>query len=529
MSRESLPVPGRFWRWLSIGLIAALAIVAAATFRDYGMSWDEPVQNTYGEELLAFYGSGFRDRDALSYMNLYFYGGFFDLVAATLNRLLPFDTYDTRHLWGAVLFLAGLVAAQRLATLFAGPRAGFFAVAVLGINALLYGHSFINPKDAPLAWLALWTIYFAARAIVDGNPRTVTLIGFAVSLGLTVGTRIIGVAMVGAIAAGLIVGVLTQRSPASHPLGRAALGLMAALPLAYAVMLACWPWAIQDPLNPIAALLEFSSMPSQGTVLWNGHMVSTTDVPWNYLLVLLGAQLPEHLLVGLVLAALAGGARLARRGEAVVADPRVGPLVIVIVAALGPIIGFIVLRPMAYNGMRHFLFVVPFLGILAALGWDAALSVAARYGRAATISVLAVFALGAAITISMLVRVHPYGYVAYNSLVGGLRGADGRFELDYWNVSFAEGARKLAAHLAAAGESSAALYVCGNRDSAFAFLPQTVRHTYKIEEADYLISTTPHSCSYLPVDQTRDRVVEVIREGAVLSYVVDLRPQRGPS
>jgi hypothetical protein len=36
------------------------------------------------------------------------------------------------------------------------------------------------------------------------------------------------------------------------------------------------------------------------------------------------------------------------------------------------------------------------------------------------------------------VRLHPYEYVYYNNLIGGLDGAAHRFEMDYWGTSFKE-------------------------------------------------------------------------------------------
>jgi hypothetical protein len=33
---------------------------------------------------------------------------------------------------------------------------------------------------------------------------------------------------------------------------------------------------------------------------------------------------------------------------------------------------------------------------------------------------------------------HPYEYIYYNEFVGGVRGADGRFETDYWCTAFRE-------------------------------------------------------------------------------------------
>ena len=61
-------------------LLAIVAVIALATFRDYGLSWDDYTHAEYGDLLLAFYASGFTDQRALSFVNLYYYGGGFDLA-----------------------------------------------------------------------------------------------------------------------------------------------------------------------------------------------------------------------------------------------------------------------------------------------------------------------------------------------------------------------------------------------------------------------------------------------------------------
>lgn len=35
-------------------------------------------------------------------------------------------------------------------------------------------------------------------------------------------------------------------------------------------------------------------------------------------------------------------------------------------------------------------------------------------------------------------RLHPYEYIYYNSLVGGLPGANGKYETDYWGAGYRE-------------------------------------------------------------------------------------------
>src|ERR1700736_1989116 len=60
-------------------LLAAIAAIALFTFRDYAISNDEGVQHHYGELIIAYYRSGFADRELFTYQNLYLYGGLFDV------------------------------------------------------------------------------------------------------------------------------------------------------------------------------------------------------------------------------------------------------------------------------------------------------------------------------------------------------------------------------------------------------------------------------------------------------------------
>ena len=85
------------YRRLTLVLFIALGVFIALTFRQHGISNDEEVQHTYGRLLLDFYTSGFADQDAFKYRNLYLYGGFFDLIAAVLERSVPIWVWDMRR------------------------------------------------------------------------------------------------------------------------------------------------------------------------------------------------------------------------------------------------------------------------------------------------------------------------------------------------------------------------------------------------------------------------------------------------
>src|SRR2546423_6565683 len=87
-SQDSVRMSRIFDR-LAVGVLAALGIVALLTFRDYGLSWDDYAHSEYGDLLLQFYASGLRDQRALSWVNLYYYGGGFDLLSAGAPQVFP--------------------------------------------------------------------------------------------------------------------------------------------------------------------------------------------------------------------------------------------------------------------------------------------------------------------------------------------------------------------------------------------------------------------------------------------------------
>jgi Dolichyl-phosphate-mannose-protein mannosyltransferase len=258
------------------GLVASVLLVIL-TFRSYGLIWDEEWQAIYGHKILAWYTSFFTDDSAFTYLNLHFYGGAFDLLAALMNKVSPLGEYETRHLMGGLVGVLGLAGAWRLGQRMGGPRAGVLAAALLLLIPGFWGHAFFNPKDVPFAVAMLWTLVWAVR-LVDQlpRPRATTVLAFGAVLGLALGTRIGGVLML--VYLGLILGAylflhLWQRGllRAAQAGGSVALALLPALVLAYAVMVVVWPWALQAPLNPLRAFTTFAhfTWPGQCWLLEN--------------------------------------------------------------------------------------------------------------------------------------------------------------------------------------------------------------------------------------------------------------------
>jgi hypothetical protein len=124
-----------------------------------------------------------------------------------------------------------------------------------------------------------------------------------------------------------------------------------------------------EPGNPFQALTYFSHFfEKPWKEMFDGALVSVPDMPWSYLPTLFALQLPEVLL-GLTIAGVAGTLVVLPRGD--VTARRKTILLMLASAATLPLLIAMVKRPALYNGIRHFIFVIPPMTVLAgtAFAW----------------------------------------------------------------------------------------------------------------------------------------------------------------
>jgi hypothetical protein len=526
MARLDLPAPvstpptSAGWDGASAVALAVVAVVVFLTFPDYGITWDEPRHQRYGELILEYYRSFGSDRSYLDYFDLRTYGPAFDLLVAALQQVSPLPAYATRHLVTAVVGLLGLVGAWRLARTLAGPRAGFLALVLLAAAPDWYGHLFANPKDLPFASAFVWALYGLVRA-VRGLPRpaagTLFLLGLAAGVAMAI--RVAG-GVLFAYAGVLLAAWALARTreagggQAARDTLRGGLALALAGMLAWTTMVGLWPWAQGHALShPLTALLTFSDFPFHSRLLYLGQIVGSDDLPWHYLPVTLAVRLPEPVLVGLVLAPLfvwrpGGWDRRTALGWGAVA-----------LAGLVPVVHVLVARPTLYDGIRHLLFIVPPLTVIAAGALDRAWSgLAWLPARAALGLALAGWLVTQSVT---FVRVHPYQYIVYNGLAGGVAGAARNFDLDYWGSSVRETTEALVREVVAregAGVTGRPLRVevCGPVDSVRPYLPEAWEAVDSRDgsTAELFVATPKIPCE---ATRTGEVLARTERDGVVLS------------
>jgi hypothetical protein len=516
---------------LAVAVLVSVGIFALLTFRDYGLSWDDYAHSEYGDLLLRFYSSGLRDQRALSWVNLYYYGGGFDLLAAAAAKVSPLTLFETRRLIGAAVGIAGLFVTWRTGRRIAGPLAGFVALALLSACPLYYGHMFMNPKDAPFA-VAMAILLFALVRALEEYPRlciaTSTLVG--TGFGLAFGSRIMGafggLELLSALA---FIGAADARADgiaaAGSRLSRFIVSLLPAMLLAYLIMVLVWPWAAVDPRNPFRALEYFSRFfEKPWSELFAGVVIPVTAMPRSYVPTLFALKLPE-LFLALGLSGAAGALVTTGRRDIPLRSRAI--FLLVTLAALLPLAVAIALRPAMYNGIRHFVFVLPPLAILGGLA--AARLVDAMRGIsfvsiAAGIVFGIVFVLGLALPVIEMGRLHPYEYTYFNWLSGGVRQARTRYMLDYWGLSLKQASEALLARLVERRESKPSgrrwkIAVCGPHRSPQVELGPDFETTWDPTGADFAMLLCEFYCRKFDAPL----LVEVMRDGVIFARVYDIR------
>jgi hypothetical protein len=513
-------------------LVATLVAVALWTFKDYAISNDEPVQHHYGELILRYYSSLFQDRSVFNFDNLYLYGGLFDIVAVTLGHLVPIEPYQLRHILCALIGIGGIGATAVTARLISGPRAGLIAAIALSVCGAWYGTMFNHTKDIPFAAAMIGTTLILIRiARALPRPRAGDIAALGLLAGAALGMRVLGLLLL--IYIGFAIALRMRRpwlGSARAGLRFAAEALLRLLPamlLAYVIMVLAWPWAALAPLNPIRGLFAFSEFHYSIRTILDGTVYEMAHIPRLYVPIYILIRLPLLTLFGATLGAMfallpSGSTQMRRRDIA-----------LVVLTVIFPLACQVVWNGPAFTGLRHFLFVVPALGVLAGVGLDTALARLTMRSRLAAVggsfAIIACFLWNA----TTLIQLHPYEYLFYNPLVGGLQGASRRYVLDYWFDSMPEAIHKLEQYvrLTDATGPSHRIYsvaVCGEPLSfeKTVTLPQ-LRYDFKPrwDQSQFFIAPTHMNCD-------RDlggKVVGVVKRlGVAIAYVKDRRALTEP-
>ena len=501
-------------------VLGVALVIGLATAADYGLSTDEFNTDDYGPKALAWYTSAFADRSQFETVEeyLWMYGPWFQMLIAAVRPLELASPITVRHGMTFLFGLAGLAAVVPMARLTVGCWAGLTALALCLLTGFLYGNLFFAPIDVPFLFAMSWSTLSIVLMVRQGVPSWRLTLATGLVTGLAIATRSGGVIthayLVGGMSLCALEALLRHGRAGYGQLRQIALHTLLVILVAWLTAIALWPWLQTG--HPLIQFLEayrhFATLDTSFEFQNWGRRTFTDNVPAWYIPGQLLARLPEGFLALLLLgmavwigaagswtrATLGALRRSGVLGLRPVAAELAGSraVLVVSVAAFGPIGVLILQGSTLYDGVRHVLFVIPMLAIVAARGFTSLLP----FLRRLPIVPAALGVAHTAVIVVTLVILHPLEYIAMNSLAGGVAGAYGRFDLDYWSMAVPEALRRLEDRIDAegrfAGDPPRVLVCLGWREqlAGVMFRRNWIAETDP-HKADYLIATERWPCA----------------------------------
>ena len=197
---------------------------------------------------------------------------------------------------------------------------------------------------------------------------------------------------------------------------------------------------------------------------------------------------------------------------------------LLMLAAMLPLVVAMVKRPALYNGIRHFIFVIPPMTVLAGLSFAWAMNWLKENRRSWQPAAVAVFSFGLLLALGEMIRLHPYQYTHFNHIAGTVRAADDRYMLDYWGLALKQASDGLREQLDENQEAPPKgrkwkVAVCGPQRPAQVALGPDFTIGWDSHAADFAMTLGEFYCKGL----TAPVMVEIKRDDVVFARVYDIR------
>lgn len=427
--------------YLCLGLLLLMLITVGTQITTYGLTTDQGMQSNYGQAVFVWYRTLGKDQSFLHFPAEAYepeHGPLFVTLVATAQHLL-------HHRWkveAALIALSGVLGIVALGL--CGLELGGWWFALLAALSLwlyprFFGAIFNNPKDIPFTAANTLILWSTLRLVRQWGQRRADLrnsLLFALFCAVAVSIRanaIIWYGTLGALFAGwwlLNWRNVRQECAVARTLKHQALVIGIIGGGSALGILVFWPYILLNPLpNFYHALHVIARYPWNGSVLFEGRMQLAVDLPRSYALVWLLIGSPP----ALILCALLGLVWLCAwslRKRAL--NSQMLAVTLALIVPLGMIVG---LHSVLYNGLRQFLFLVPTLILLAVYGFLSLFHWLHQRKQFVLASALILLLLGNTLwLVRDMAALHPYEYLYFSPLVGGVAGANGQYEMDYWNT-----------------------------------------------------------------------------------------------
>ncbi len=519
--------------------------VGVSIFKDYGISWDEPISRHLGG-YTALYVLNI-DQSLLTDTERH-YGPVFEVLLVAIEGFLnltedPRAVFLMRHLVTFLLFYTGVFFFYLLCKdTFHSWKIGLLGSLFLILSPRIFAHSFYNSKDIAVLAMFIISIYTLSRFL---DKKTLSRAAVhALTCALLIDIRILGI-VVPFLTVVFLIGDLLMIETKGKKIIKSFL-VYTFLLISFTILF--WPFLWTDPLQRfIGAFKEMAHFPLKGTSLYLGDYIRHSDVPWHYVPVWIIISTPVFYTFCFFIGFFVSIKPFFMNPIKTYVNKR-NALIFILWFFL-PLVVVIVIKSSLYDAWRHMFFVYPaFLMISLAGVTSLSESIKIRFQGLSYKAINATFILFVAFNLiciaQIIVKYHPYQNVYFNILAGrNMEEIKNNFELDYWGLSYRKALEyilkndtdkvikiyvasqpgKENARILTAGDRSRLVYV-KNPDEAKYFLSH-----YKWHKDEYLFGEEYYS---IKIDKAKIMVVVKLptdeagyQKGTILKYLGDSVPK----
>ena len=498
---------------LGIGLFSIFLVIGLLTYQQYGLTWDADAQREIGQKNYAYVFEG--GEDGWENWQNKDYGAIFELPLYYSEQLFGLtDTQDIfrfRHFAVHFFFLIGAFFFFKLVDLlYDNKLLAAIGFLMLVLHPRIYGHSFFNTKD--LSFLSMFIIAMYQTAVAFRRKTIWNAVLLGVAIALVVNMRILGIMIPTLVFVMLVIDFIEEHQTKVNLLFGGTVALVSSL-LLYAI----WPYLWGDPFGNFQKIFEnMSKFRWDGSVLFNGNKIQSTDLPWTYELTWFGITTPIlYLIVGICSIFLLAF-RVLKRPQIFIKNNLERNNIIFAATFFGPVFMIILLHSVVYDGWRHLFFIYPSFILLGIYGLNFLFE--KHYGK----WVVGVFLIVFSFVGWSIIQAFPNEHVLFNRIVTGESddSVRKRFELDYWGVSYKQALEYLLAIDSASeilvsvenypGKSNRAILSKGQR--------KRIRFVSK-DEATYFIS----NFRYHPMDYPYTSIHKIKVGGNTINEIFKLK------
>jgi tetratricopeptide (TPR) repeat protein len=414
--------------------------------RDSGISCDEMLHYGQSVKVYNFFATGGKDSTALldSPLNLKYYGQAYDNIVTFITKWSGIeDIYTFRHFMSAVMGWLTIVITALFARWLKDYSTALVVIFLFAISPFFIGHSYNNLKDIPFAfayiagiWMSILFIEKSGRISIKTSILLTLSIAFCISI--RAGGLILICYLFFFMGMFYFIKYLEKGKVNSREIIRKTAWIFVISLVALLLGAALWPFAIKDPLrNTIEAYKVMAHYPATFRQLFEGRLEWSDYMPWYYLIKSMAITIPLTVLAGSMIFLLFTG-KIIRNKHGVY-------YLFLAFTIVFPLIFAIISDSNLYSSWRQFLFIYPGIVILSAAGLSSLFDIVRhKYLR---ITVVLFFLVVSVHPVRFMIKNHPYEYLYYNELTGGVKGAYGNYELDYYYTSQTEASEWLIRYL----------------------------------------------------------------------------------